>query len=66
MGVAEFSADMDVSALVGSAYDAMVSAKHSGGDRTVVAEKPGSTVSPIMGIVENERTDNIGTDSNYR
>ncbi len=37
VGVAEFSREMDVSAFVGAAYDAMTAAKKDGGDRTVLA-----------------------------
>lgn len=37
IGVAKFSKEMDVSSFVGAAYDAMVEAKKSGGDRTVLA-----------------------------
>ncbi len=61
VGVAEFSMEMDVSALVASAYDAMLSAKHSGGDRTVVSERHDAGVDALR-----ERIDGIGTDTDYR
>lgn len=38
VGIAQFRAEMDLSSLVGAAYDAMVRAKRSGGNRAVTAE----------------------------
>lgn len=37
VGIAQFRAEMDLSGLVGAAYDAMVRAKRSGGNRAVTA-----------------------------
>ena len=37
VGVAQFKVEMDLSSLVGTAYDAMVAAKRGGGNRTVLA-----------------------------
>lgn len=41
MGVSELAPEMDVTAFVGSAYDAMTTAKRRGGDCTVLAEENG-------------------------
>lgn len=41
VGVAELQEGMDVSAFVGAAYDAMASAKRSGGDRAVLSGEQG-------------------------
>ena len=38
VGIAQFRAEMDLSSLVGAAYDAMVRAKRNGGNRAVTAE----------------------------
>ncbi|MBR1672759.1 MAG: diguanylate cyclase, partial [Fretibacterium sp.] len=42
VGVAELRGDMDVSAFVGAAFDAMTAARRSGGNRTVLAEERGT------------------------
>ncbi len=41
IGVAELNGEMDLGAFVGAAYDAMVAAKRSGGNRTVMAGEQG-------------------------
>ena len=72
VGVAEFGGEMPPSALVGAAYDAMVSAKRAGGDRTVVAERQRierQTTEMATGIevgTEEERMEHVGTDSDHR
>ena len=55
---------MDMTALVGAAYDAMISAKRSGGDRTVVSGR--LLAEREMTEPGKERMEHIGTDPDYR